>query len=208
MKNKKLILYILLIIIILLTVVIATYAYMNIRQKNYGDFDVDIKSKGVDLLEMSNLKDASIIADEINFGPGYGETQTDYSLLEIDLTTTNDKVKYCYNVNVVLPEEQIFVYSTEDKKPELVLNVYKSTDNENYEKVIDSLDITESIGTIEIPSMLNKQNYKNLIEATSSSKSTVYWKAEISYIWLENDLQDVNNKKEYNASLKATLVDC
>ncbi len=209
MSNKRRTIWLIIAIAVILACLsIATYAYYVGEQKYAGSFNVDIESKGVDILTFNSSKDVEFNVDITNFSQEDGEDVSGESVIDVNLTTTKKETKYCYEVSFKMPDEEVFAYSTYGR-PELVLDVYKKTaDDKEYEKVIDSLDITTSKGTLAIPTEKEGKEYKNEIATTKNQEKVDSWKAVVTYKYFEDVYQGVNDSKDYNSSLKVKVVDC
>lgn len=206
-KNKAVIWLLLAIFLIMVFTSLATYAYFTAREYFYGDFDVEVTSKGVDTLSFLGSEDVTIKADVNNFAPGIGHDITGSAEIEVKLDTTNPESKFCYEMTMKLPDNKVFTYS-DGTTPELLLNISKSSDKNTYESVIKNLDITEKIGVIKIPVAMNFDNYLNEISTTKNVTKTTYWKADITLVYFENVNQTINDQKTYSATLEAKRVDC
>ncbi len=210
MKNKRKAYIWLLscIILIIFFTILATYAFYNIEKKEYGGFNVNISSKGVDTLISHGSKPIFIEANIHNFTMGFGHNVVGSTLLDVSLDTTNSKAAYCYELEVTLPDEVIFQYS-KPNKPELVLNIAKSTDNKNYVDIIKDLDITTKTGKIKVPTTQNGNDYVHHLNTTKNKNRTDYWKASLTLVWYSDIDQSINDNKSYDATVKANvLVEC
>ena len=206
-KNKAIIWLAFTIVLIIVFTVLATYAYFNARENYYGGFEVDVTSKGVDTLAFTGSEDAVISANVNNFAPGIGRDVTGSAEIEVKLDTTQAETAYCYEMYLHLPDTKVFSYSN-GNVPELLLNVKRSEDGQNYQNVISNLDITEKTGTISIPITEGSQDYLNEIYTKKNIQKVQYWKADITLVWFESVDQTVNDNKSYSATLEAKRVDC
>ena len=209
MKNKKrttewLVIFI---ILILMFTIAGTYAFLNIQEYYEGTFEVEVRSKGIDVFTFENAQDVNINVTGYNFSKGIGHNVVGTATINPTLDTSNEKAKVCYEMNIKLPDDEIFVYSNGDN-PEVVLDVTYSTDGVNFVYLIEKQDITSSTGTINIPNSNNGDDYKFVIEATRRKKKRSYFKASITFIYYEDIDQSVNDNKTYNASLNANVVEC
>ncbi len=206
MKNNNVILIVIAIITILLTVVLSTYAYFSVQEMYDGSFKVDVTSKGVDTLRFAQTN-AKFVADASNFAIGVGHDVSGTGSLNVILDTTSPQTKYCYLLKMKLPEEQVFSYTVEGI-PELVLDVSKSDNGVDYEPVISEMDITTLTGDIEIPVSFNSTEYLHVINTTKNHQKIDYWQAKITFKWLKDDYQYINDYKTYEAVFKANIVEC
>lgn len=205
-KSKMIIWLLLFILAVVLFLSAATYAYFAAREMYDGSFKVDVTSKGVDTLQFSQ-SNAKFVATVNNFAIYVGHDISGTAKLNVILDTTNPQTKYCYVLNMKLPEEQVFVYTVEGV-PELVLDVSKSSDGVNYEAVISDMDITTKTGDIQIPINRESNDYKHVISTTKYNQKIDYWQAKITYKWLKDAYQYENDFKNYEAIFKANIVEC
>ena len=195
------------IILICMFFIAGTYAFLNIREYYAGTFEVDIRSKGVDIFIFDKSKDVDINLTEYNFSKGFGHDVTGETDINPTLETTNAKTKICYTLNMNLPDEQVFQYTNEGN-PELVLDILYSSDGVNYNKIISDMDITAITGEIPIPVYGDESNFKHSIETTKNTKKIQYYKAIVTFKFYENIDQSINNNKTFNSSLNANVVEC
>ena len=205
-KHKTIIWLLLFILVTALVLFFATYAYFAAREIYEGTFKVDITSKGVDTLRFEK-KDAKFTADASNFAINVGHDVSGKAELNVILDTTNPSTKYCYVTSLELPEEAVFDYSVSGV-PELVLDISKSSDGINFEKIISQKDITTASGVILIPISSNSTEYKNTINTTKNVTKVDYWQAEITFKWFPDVFQEINDFKTYKAVFKANVVEC
>ena len=206
MKKKNSLLIVITIITLTLSVVLSTYAYFSVREVYEGTFKVDVTSKGVDTLQFSQTN-ARFVADSSNFAINVGHDVSGTANLNVILDTTNPQTKYCYVLKMKLPEEQVFSYTVVGV-PELVLDVSKSNDGINYNPIIREMDITTMTGDIEIPVSTNSNDYLHVISTTKNYQKIDYWQAKITFKWLKDDYQYINDYKSYEAVFKANIVEC
>lgn len=207
-KKKKTIVWLLLFIFLIVVFTsLATYAYFAAREQFYGGFDVEVTSKGVDVLTFGGSEDALIEANASNFAPGIGRDLTGSAKMEVKLETTKKETKYCYQMTMKLPNEEVFVYS-EENRPELLLNVKKSTDGISYETVIENMDITTMTGDINIPVNADNKEFIHTISTVKRIDKVDYWQADVTLVWFEDVAQTINDNKSYSATLEAKRVEC
>lgn len=206
-KNKAIVWLVILILLIVVTASIATYAFFTYRTKIHGDFNVDINSKGVDILSFEGGKDAQIVATANNFDRKFGHDLTASTDMKVKLETTNKSASFCYEVFVRLPEDEVFVYS-EEGRPELLLTVQRSNDNKKYQNVITNMDITTKTGDVKIPVSAGRKEYLNIISTTKRQVAAQYWKAKLTLVWFDDVSQEINDNKTYNVTLETKRVEC
>ena len=206
-KKKSIEWLIIFIILIVMFAVAGTYAFLNIKDYYSGTFNVEIRSKGVDVFIFDKTQDVSLNLTEYNFSQGFGHDVVGETDINPTLETTNAKARICYKLDMILPDEQIFDY-TNGTEPELILDVLYSTDGKNYQKIINSMDITATTGSIPIPVLNDNDNYKHVIETTRNNKKINYYKARITFKFYDNVDQSINNNKDYYSTLNANVIEC
>lgn len=207
-NNHKVILLVIAIALLFVSITLATYAYYKAKEIYYGSFNVDIESMGVDTLIFSASEDVKIRATVFNFAKDNGHDLHGEAEVDIKLNTTKKETSYCYEVNVELPKEQVFVYSYPGH-PELVLDVEKKNyETGKYEKIIDSLDITTKTGIIRVPIEAGSSEYKNVISTVKNIENIASYKATLTLKFFPDVDQYQNDDKSYKAQLKVNLVDC
>ena len=208
-KNQKTIAWLLIfILLIILFVSAGTYAYLNIKDYYEGTFNVDIRSKGIDVFTFEKSRDVFIELNEYNFSRGVGHDVVAETIIAPTLETSNPTSKICYTLDMKLPDEQVFDYSYDDYHPELLLDIYYSTDGETYTKYMEQKDITITTGTIPIPTYQDLDNYKHEISTTKNIKKQVFYKVSITFVYYDYIDQSINNEKSYSASFNANVVEC
>ena len=105
-----------------------------------------------------------------------------------------------YNVALVLNENG-FIYTTEEKKPEVILNVYDNNGNEI--KNINGLDYinTEEISGFDITGKTGTYRVTSHKEIRTSSSTSHKWSMKVTFVNLNND-QDKNGKCKINGYLE------
>ena len=206
-KKKSMEWLVIFIILIVMFAVAGTYAFLNIKDYYAGTFNVEIRSKGVDIFTFEKSHDVSINLTEYNFSQGWGHDVVGETDINPTLETTNAKSKICYKLDMVLPDEQVFQY-TNGNNPELVLDILYSTDGNNYSPIIANMDITATTGTIPIPVINDSDNYKHVIETTKDKKKKQYYKARVTFKFHDNVDQSINNNKDFYSSLNANVIEC
>ena len=129
--------------------------------------------------------------------PGYSDELTFSVKLvgenKVALTST-------YDVNMYI-DSNTFEYDpkTNENTPELLFDVYMSTDKVNWNEVMVNKDATELSGTV---NFVNDQK----ITAEANSETTHYWKVVFRYVSLDKD-QSYNMNKEFISSIKVENVE-
>lgn len=206
-KNKRIIILLLLLIVVIVTTVgVATFAYFISREIEIGTFEVDVTSKGVDTLQMQGSEDIKIVANIFNFSKDNGHDITGEATIDINLDTTKKETNYCYQMEVVLPDNVVFSYSN-GIEPELLLDIDKIVDGQR-ERVIDKMDITTKVGSIPIPVKAGSNSYINEIKTSKGIIKEDTWQAYLTFVYFKDVDQSINDQKIYTATLKANLVDC
>ena len=206
-KKKNMEWLVIFIILILMFTIAGTYAFLNIQEYYKGTFEVEIRSKGIDIFVFEKTGDVDLDITGYNFSQGWGHNVVGETNINPTLETTSKNTKICYTMDMVLPEMQVFEY-TNGNNPELVLDVSYSLDGENYNKLIDSMDITAKTGIIHVPTTKNGNEYKFEIATTKGNINKDYFKASITFMFYKNVDQAINNNKSYSATLNANVVEC
>ena len=206
-KNKAIIWIVIFILVIFASLAVSTYAFLKYRLHYHGDFEVEVNSKGVDILEFNGGKEATLIATADNFAPKFGRDLTASTDIEVKLDTTNRSATFCYEVYVHLPKEKIFEY-TQEGRPELLLNVYTAGYDRKYRKVISNMDVTTKTGDIKVPVTINGSEYLNIISTTKRRVAYQYWQASLTLVYFSDVDQEINDNKTYIVSLETKRVDC
>ena len=201
--------YVTKIVAVLVLVIGVSFAYFIAEVHDEKKIDVNVVSDKLDSLTYTVDKDINLSINQFNLANGK-ENVSDSSVATVSFLAnkTSNQAETFYNIYFYI-ESNPYVYTTEDKKPEIILNVY---DNDNNEiKTIDGLDYvsaTNSKGTtlngfdITDRAGLFKVSLNNKITANSSiipTKQT--WKVTLTYINLEN-----NQIANENKTLKANII--
>ena len=206
-RKKSMIWLVIFIFIFIITCIITTYAYLNVRDVRYGSFNIEVTSKGVDILKFNSSGNADVTATKYNFAPETGKNLSASAEIDVSLNTTNPSATYCYEVIAQLPDEPVFTYSI-TQEPELVLTISKSSNQVDYIPIIDNLDITTKTGIIKVPTTIDGNEYINTIFANKNELVHNYWKATVTLLWFKDINQEINNNKNYSLKLKANRVEC
>ena len=201
--------YVTKIVAVLVLVIGVSFAYFIAEVHDEKKIDVNVVSDKLDSLTYTVDKDINLSINQFNLANGK-ENVSDSSVATVSFLAnkTSNQAETFYNIYFYI-ESNPYVYTTEDKKPEIILNVY---DNDNNEiKTMDGLDYvsaTNSKGTtlngfdITDKAGLFKVSLNNKITANSSiipTKQT--WKVTLTYINLEN-----NQIANENKTLKANII--
>ena len=201
--------YVTKIVAVLVLVIGVSFAYFIAEVHDEKKIDVNVVSDKLDSLTYTVDKDINLSINQFNLANGE-ENVSDSSVATVSFLAnkTSNQAETFYNIYFYI-ESNPYIYTTEDKKPEIILNVY---DNDNNEiKTIDSLDYvsaTNAKGTtlngfdITDKAGLFKVSLNNKITANSSiipTKQT--WKVTLTYINLEN-----NQIANENKTLKANII--
>lgn len=206
-KNVTIVWLLMFIFIIVVVVSLSTYAYRNFKIHYDGSFDIEVNSKGVDVLTFNGKDDVYIKAHVNNFAPVIGHDLKGTAEIEVDLETTNPSAEYCYEMYMILPDTVIFEYS-DGKTPELLLNVRRTFDGKKYDSIISDMDITQSTGIIKLPTIKGGSEYLNKISVKKRQRKIHRWEAELTLVYLKDIDQTINDNKTYKATLEAKRVEC
>ena len=201
--------YVTKIVAVLVLVIGVSFAYFIAEVHDEKKIDVNVVSDKLDSLTYTVDKNINLSINQFNLANGK-ENVSDSSVATVSFLAnkTSNQAETFYNIYFYI-ESNPYIYTTKDKKPEIILNVY---DNDNNEiKTIDGLDYvsaTNSKGTtlngfdITDKAGLFKVSLNNKITANSSiipTKQT--WKVTLTYINLEN-----NQIANENKTLKANII--
>ena len=213
--NKRQVLLIVLGIAILIVLVVGvTYAYFQNQLDDGANANVDVDTDIPDNLVFDVNKDIGITITQFNFGPNAGN-QSDSAIASASLTanSTYNTATYTYYVYFKINNNN-YVYTTEDNKPEIILTVTDPTgqpvtsiDGLTYNQELGGFDITTANGTFAVAS-------EYTITSNSSVKPTTQnWNFTATFINLDTDQGD-NAGKRMDAEiiiqqdeLKPTLAD-
>lgn len=206
-RKKLLIMTVFLAILLVGSTIAVAIAYLDTKSFHYGKFDVDITSKGVDTLEFISGDPVKVAANWRNFNIGTGHDITGHTELNVKLQTTSpESEKYCYNLNLVLPEKNEFVYSKEGY-PEIVVSI-STLENGKTLTLLNNLDVTTKSGKIPIPTSQNGNDYKFVISTTKGKEKYQPFYSSITLKWYPDIDQVVNIEKNFNTKLEANIVEC
>ncbi len=199
--NKKIEKFILIMYIISLMFLLtgATYAYFTVLRVSNVSSVIEVDTARLDSILFETGLPISIYADERNFNQGMGNISSE-TTARAYLKTTKEDATYKYNVYLELTENN-FVYSTENKKAEVILKVInpsgeevKSLDGLNYVtgNGYSGFDITDAQGKYDIA--------KNYVISTNN-EIVHEWKLSVTLVNLDTD-QEVNAGKNLNGYIK------
>lgn len=193
MKNRRtLVLSVLAIAILCLSVISLTYAYFA-STTTYGDkLEVNVEISDNASIYYDTGSDLDLVANQ----PGY----SDEMFFSVKLIGENRAaVTSSYDINWYITEND-FEYDPNslEKTPELVYELYMSTDKSSWTK-IDSGDVTTLVGT---KKLINNQK----IEVEANKEITQYWKLKIQYVSLDKD-QSYNMSKKFISAIKVENVE-
>ena len=201
--------YVTKIVAVLVLVIGVSFAYFIAEVHDEKKIDVNVVSDKLDSLTYTVDKDINLSINQFNLANGK-ENVSDSSVATVSFLAnkTSNQAETFYNIYFYI-ESNPYVYTTKDKKPEIILNVYDKDNNEI--KTIDGLDYvsaTNSKGTtlngfdITDKAGLFKVSLNNKITANSSIMPTKQtWKVTLTYINLEN-----NQIANENKTLKANII--
>ena len=194
MKNQRtIVLSVLAVAILCLAVVGLSFAYFSSSSSSDGEVKVNVETSNQAYIYYDTGEDFELFAKQ----PGYSDELTFSVKLvgenKVALTST-------YDVNMYI-DSNTFEYDpkTNENTPELLFDVYMSTDNVNWNEVMLNKDATELTGTV---NFVNDQK----ISADANSETTQYWKVLFIYEALDKH-QSYNMNKEFISSIKVENVE-
>lgn len=194
MKNQRtIVLSVLAVAILCLAVVGLSFAYFSSSSSSDGEVKVNVETSNQAYIYYDTGEDFELFAKQ----PGYSDELTFSVKLvgenKVALTST-------YDVNMYI-DSNTFEYDpkTNENTPELLFDVYMSTDKVNWNEVMLNKDATELSGTV---NFVNDQK----ITAEANSETTHYWKVVFRYVSLDKD-QSYNMNKEFISSIKVENVE-
>lgn len=205
-ENKSLLIVVIAVSTLLVAIVGASFAFFAANITGNGSNNVTVTTSTLDSLVYTAGNAISFIATQQNFYEGapslYGESTS-----TVALTANNqESATYCYTVDLVITSNN-FVYSTEELTPEIVYSVSKSLAGGSYFDIITNADITNTTGTIHIPTAFEGTVYSHVISASTSNTTTDSIKIRVSMINLETN-QETNEGKNFAGQLKFTTIQC
>ena len=190
-------------VFILLLLIGATYAYFMIGGNTGSSTNLDVTSSTLDTLSFQVGNPININVNQFNFGENAGnQSGTTKAIATISASNSPNTTKYSerYNIYFVI-EANDFVYTTDDAKAEILLNV--TDPNGNKVKNITGLvntgtgfDITTRTG-----GFLLVADYD--IEANRAETISQEWNVEVTFVNLETS-QNKNAGKSLSGKLYLT----
>lgn len=192
-KNRTLVLSILAIAILCLAVVGLSFAYFTSTSYNNTNTKVNVETSNQAFIYYDAGDDFELFAKQ----PGYSDELTFFVKL---VGENNVAISSVYDVNMYI-DSNTFEYDPKNNEniPELLFDVYMSTDNVNWSEVLVNKDATELTGKV---NFVNNQK----ISADANSETTQYWKVVFRYESLDKD-QSYNMNKEFISSIKVENVE-
>ena len=201
MENKKTkIISIVTSVFILLLLIGATYAYFIVGGNTGSSTSLDVTSSTLDTLSFQVGNPININVNQFNFGENAGnQSGTTKAIATISASNSPNTTKYSerYNIYFVI-EANNFVYTTDDAKAEILLNVTDPNGNkvENITGLVNTgtgFDITTRTG-----GFLLVADYD--IEANRAQTISQEWNVDVTFVNLET-----NQNKNAGKSLMGKL---
>ena len=199
--RRKITLIILGVAILIVLVVGITYAFFQNQIGEPATGNVGVDTDTPDNLQFNVSNDISININQFNFGPDAGN-QSDDAVATATLlaNSTNDTATYTYYVYFKINNND-YVYTTDDQKPEIILTVTDPTgapvtevEGLTYNQELGGFDITTANGTFAVASAYT-------ITSNSSVTPTVQeWNFDVTFINLDTD-QGENAGQTMNAEI-------
>ena len=194
--RRKITLIILGVAILIVLVVGITYAFFQNQIGEPATGNVNVATDTPDNLQFNVSNDISININQFNFGPDAGN-QSDDAVASATLlaNSTNDTATYTYYVYFKINNND-YVYTTDDQKPEIILTVTDPTgapvtevEGLTYNQELGGFDITTANGTFAVASAYT-------ITSNSSVTPTVQeWNFDVTFINLDTDQGENAGKK-------------
>ena len=204
-KNKKqaMILSIIASVFLLLLLIGATYAYFMVGGNTGSSTNLNVTSSTLDILSFQVGDPIIINVNQFNFGENAGnQSGTTKAIATISASNSPNTTKYSgrYNIYFVI-EANDFIYTTEDAKAEILLNVTDPNGNkvENITGLVNTgegFDITTRTG-----GFLIVADYD--IEASRAQTVSQEWNVEVTFVNLETS-QNKNAGKSLSGKLYLT----
>ena len=200
-KSKKFLIVIYLIIAIVMTFS-TSFAFFSLQKNKFKTNKSQIGSAVMPSLSFNINSNLVIKASDENFKLNAGNLDSEASV-KVTLTngTIDSTTSSKYNV-VLNIKKNDFVYSTLEKKPEIILNVYKSNGDEI--KNINNLEYVtnDSISGFDITNKIGKYILLDKYNISSDSSITHNWKIRVTLVNLDTD-QELNREKIFSGYVSA-----
>ncbi len=206
-NNKKR--YTVIFVILLVLAIGITFAYLTVRSNKNAYKDANLSTGKLDNLQFNVSKDISLSINQDNFASGSGNL-SDSAIASAKLRANSTKNTASYNYYVYFDiTSNNYVYTTSDKKPEIVLSItdpngtdvtsinglsYVTATNADG-TTVKGFDITTAKGLKNIAA-----NY-DITSNSSTNYTTHNWTFKVTFINLDSN-QLENQKK----SLKANVI--
>ena len=199
--RRKITLIILGVAILIVLVVGITYAFFQNQIGEPATGNVNVATDTPDNLQFNVSNDISITINQFNFGPDAGN-QSDDAVATATLlaNSTNDTATYTYYVYFKINNNN-YVYTTDDQKPEIILTVTDPTgvpvtevEGLTYNQELGGFDITTANGTFAVASAYT------ITSNSSVTPTTQNWNFTATFINLDTD-QGENAGKKMDAEI-------
>lgn len=193
MNKRTIILSVMAIGILCLSVMGLSFAYFSATTTKNEKVNVSVETSNNAYIFYDTGKELTLNAKQ----PGYSGELTFSVKLVGD---TKGIINSIYDINWIV-ESNSFEYdpNSTEKVPELLYDVYMSTDNNTWNEVIVGGDATELKGK---KTLIDNQE----ISVDANKEITQYWKVVLTYTSLDKD-QSYNMNKEFISSIKVENVE-
>ena len=201
LDRRKITLIVLGVAILIVLVVGITYAFFQNQIGEPATGNVGVDTDTPDNLQFNVSNDISININQFNFGPDAGN-QSDDAVASATLlaNSTNDTATYTYYVYFKINNNN-YVYTTDDQKPEIILTVTDPTgqpvteiEGLTYNQELGGFDITTANGTFAVASEYT------ITSNSSTTATTQNWQFSATFINLDTD-QGENAGKKMDAEI-------
>ena len=207
-KEKKLKGIIVILVILMLLLIGGTFAYFMAQTKDEANIDVNLISDKLDNLTYVVDKDLNLSVNQFNLASGEDNVaDTSTATVSFIANQTSKSAEAYYNIYFYI-ESNPYIYTTEDKKAEIILNIYDVNNNEvtsieglDYVSAenangttINGFDITEKAGLYTV-SLNTKITSNSSITATKQT-----WKVKLTFVNLTSN-QVANEDKKLTARM-------
>ena len=201
LDRRKITLIVLGVAILIVLVVGITYAFFQNQIGEPATGNVGVDTDTPDNLQFNVSNDISININQFNFGPDAGN-QSDDAVASATLlaNSTNDTATYTYYVYFKINNND-YVYTTDDQKPEIILTVTDPTgapvtevEGLTYNQELGGFDITTANGTFAVASAYT------ITSNSSTTPTTQNWQFSATFINLDTD-QGENAGKKMDAEI-------